>query len=245
MYIIAKNSYRNIIFIISYPYIKPKLWVGFSWFIFYCITDTYVEFQASQQCWNYCSNWCCAVRPPVGYEVNHMVRDTWVTCNWTQVILLPSQGVHDFYQVIDSRPGPGAIVTTVAYFCAAIQDLLNALLTAVFFRCGPCTCPMSESLSSLPLSLLWALGSHFSFSILRDFTKQRDAQKSDLNGDMDSSLFPLSFCICWLFSPLVLNFIRICFCVKTTSLTWKIWNIKQYDIMNMPWNIISDMTELI
>lgn len=160
--------------------------------------------------------------PLVCCIVHRMVRDAWLTRGPAQVLLSPSQGVHNFCQVIDSTSGPRAMIITAAYVCVTLYVLQNALLTIVFFSCGPWTWShVTESFSSLPHSLLWAHGSNFSFSVLGEFTKQMYAQKSDLNGDMNGSLFHLSFCLCWLFSPLILNFRGTCFCVKNISLTWK------------------------
>lgn len=163
--------------------------------------------------------------PLVCCIVHRMVRDAWLTCGPAQVLLSPSQGVHDFCQVTDSTSGAQGNDNNC---CLCLCDIV------CFTECSPDYCVfhgtwshVTESFSSLPHSLLWAHGSNFSFSVLGEFTKQRCAQKSDLDGDMNGSLFHLSFCLCWLFSPLILNFRRICFCVKSISLTWKRWNIKQ------------------
>ena len=283
MYTIAKNSYKNFGFNISYSYTKPKWWIEFSWFTSHCITDIYVEFQVSQQPWNVVLLFqlmlCCK------HDLWHAVRLTNMR-DRPRYACHPSKEPMTFVKLLTLDLGPRAIIKTVAYVCVTLYVLQNALLTIVSFRCGPWTWSRArKSLSSLPHSLLWEHGFNFSFSVWENslskgthrsqtsvFKKyfiylfMRDAergkgkhtdrgrsrlhagslmwdsipglwdhilgwrqalnrgttqgpQKSDFNRDMDGSLFHLSFYICWQFSPLILNFTRICLCVKSISLT--------------------------
>lgn len=154
-----------------------------------------------------------------------LMRTTWWTMSGSPgdeprcSLLSPSQGVHVIQQVIDfTHLRPKAMIIAVAYVCVTfyVYRMLSWLLCLLGVDHG--FGPMSQSHSLLPHSLWWAHGFNFSFSVLEEFTKQRYAQKSDLSGDMDGSLFHLSFCVCWLYSPLILNFTRICFCMKSISL---------------------------
>lgn len=183
----------------------------------------YVDFQASQQPWNivlFQLTLCCECDSCVLQGWPH--GEGYQTYLWTSpdalVTLLRSPCISSSYWLY-TLPGAKDNDNSCCLCLCDIRCLQNALLTIVYFWYGPWIWShVTESLSSLSHSLLWAHGSNFSFSVLEEFTKQRYGQKSDLKGDMDGSLFHLSFCICWLFFPLILNFTRICFCVKSISL---------------------------